>query len=148
MFRSIKQLKNDFVLSNNRAWYNEWIKENAKGRVLDVGRSDRWRYHFPTIDINPNMRPTFLGNIEKTAFPDECFDTVLCNGMIEYVDNPQAMIDEVLRITKSTAIFGFVGKDYKPSKQPWKFYEGKESIPNQVERKDFGKKYHFIICKK
>jgi SAM-dependent methyltransferase len=148
MRRPIKQLKKDFAPSASRIWYNKWIEENAKGMVLDVGRSDRWRYHFSTIDINPNMRPTFLGNIEKTSFPNECFDTVLCNGMYEYVDNPQAMIDEVLRITKGTAIFGFVGKDYKPSKEPWKFYEGKEIIPNQVECKDFGNEYHYIICKK
>ena len=92
-----------------------------------------------------------MGNIEKTAFPDESFDMVLCNGMFECVDNPQAMIDECLRITKGIVIFGFVGRDYKPYKKSWQFYEGKEVFPAHIKivhKKDFGKEYHFIICKK
>jgi hypothetical protein len=54
------------------------------------------------------------------------------------------MIDEVLRIGKK-AIFGFVGKDYKPYRNPWRFYEGKEKLPPHI-RIDFDNEYHFIIC--
>jgi len=147
----IKKLKKDLDPSDFRIWYNNWVKQNAKGKVLDVGKSTFWDYKFQTIDINPILKPTFVGNIEKTAFPDNMFDVVLCNGMYEFVNNPQAMIDEVLRITHDIAIFGFVGKDYKPYREHWKFYEGKEIFyPNIkiVYRKDFNKKYHFIVCKK
>jgi hypothetical protein len=49
-----------------------------------------------------------------------------------------------------TAIFGFVGKDYKPYKKNWQFYEDNIDFKDFkiVEKKDFGNKYHFIICKK
>ena len=132
-----------------RLWYNNWVKENAKGKVLDVGKSKHWDYGFPTIDINPKLKPTFFGNIEKTNFKDEEFDVVLCNGMYEFVDNPQKMIDEVLKITKKggIVIFGFVGKDYKPYKSNWKCYEDKEVLPEH-RKMDFGQEYYFIICKK
>lgn len=149
MFPLIKQLKKDSAQSPYRFWYNQWVRENAIGNILDVGKSTFWDYGFSTIDINPILKPTFVGNIEKTAFLDEMFDLVLCNGMYEFINNPQKMINEVLRITKKggKVIFGFVGKSYKPYKKPWKFYEGKEIFPKHI-KKDFEEEYHFIICKK
>jgi SAM-dependent methyltransferase len=145
----IRKLKEGFIPSPHRLWYNEWIKKNIIDgmAVLDVGKSAFWDYGFFTIDTNPILKPTFIGNIEKTSFPDKTFDVVLCNGMYEFVDNPQKMIDEVLRITKGVAIFGFVGKDYKPYREPWKYYEGKEIFPSHI-KKDFDQEYHFIICQK
>lgn len=144
----IKKLDNSPVCPF-RLWYNKWIKENAYGKVLDVGKSIHWDYGFPTFDIDPRLKPTYLGNIEKTKFPDETFDTILCNGMYEFTHDPQKMIDEVLRITKKggKVIFGFVGKNYKPYRKPWKYYEGKEKLPNHIKA-DFGEEYHFLICQK
>jgi len=132
-----------------REWYNEWVKNNAKGKVLDVGKSKHWSYGFPTIDSDPSMRPTFVGNVEDMDFEDDMFDVVLCNGMYEFVHNPRKMIDECLRVTKlgGKVIFGFVGKDYKPYRDNWKFYEGKESLIFNV-KKDFGNEYHYLICRK
>lgn len=132
-----------------RLWYNDWVKQNAKGKVLDIGKSRYWDYGFPTIDTNAKLKPDFVGNIEKTEFADESFDTVLCNGMYEFVDDPQKMIDEVMRITKTggTAIFGFVGQDYKPYRKPWRHFAGKENLPTHM-RVDFGQEYHFLICQK
>lgn len=142
-----KALREDSAPSPYRLWYNDWVAKNAKGKVLDVGKSTYWDYGFPTLDTNPELKPTYIGNIEHTSFPEKCFDLVLCNGMYEFVSDPQKMVDEVLRIGNK-AIFGFVGKDYKPYKKNWKFYEGKEHIPFIKEKKDFNKEYHFIICQK
>lgn len=144
MSHLIKELKKVSDPSPYRIWYNDWVKQNAKDNVLDVGKSVYWDYGFPTLDNNNTLKPTFVGNIEKTNFPEKYFDLVLCNGMYECVDNPQAMIDEVLRIGKK-AIFGFVGKDYKPYKDNWKFYDN-EAIPFTKETKNFNNEYHFIIC--
>jgi hypothetical protein len=68
--------------------------------------------------------------------------------MYEFVSNPQKMIDEVWRITKFVAIFGFVGKDYKPYRIPWRYYDGKEIIPSVKMKVDFNYTYHFIICER
>ena len=149
MYHSIKMLKKDSGQSEYRAWYNKWVKQNARGLVLDVGKSVFWDYGFPTIDINKRLNPTFVGNIERTKFPDETFDVVLCNGMYECVDNPQNMINEVIRITKKggTAIFGFVGKNYKPYKKPWQYFEGIETLPKHTIQ-NFNQEYYFLICQK
>lgn len=151
MYPLIKELKKDSTPSKYRCWYNKWVKENAIGKVLDVGKSQFWDYGFPTIDTNPTLKPTYVGNIEKTAFPDEMFDTVLCNGMYEYVKNPQKMINEVLRITKEggNIIFGFVGKNYKPYKEDRKYYDGGLFLPRFHHiRETFNKEYYFITCQK
>ncbi len=144
----IKKLSSDPV-SAPRIWYNDWIKENAVGKILDIGKSNHWDYGFATIDINANLNPTYVGDVQKMDFPNESFDTVLCNGMYEFVDNPQKMIDECLRITKKegTTIFGFVGRDYAPYKKNWKFFNGDEILPTH-ERIDFRNNYHFLVCKK
>lgn len=143
----MKALKKGSAPSPSRLWYNKWIEENAFGVVLDVGKSQYWDYEFPTIDTNKKLKPTFVGNIEKTDFNDNSYDVVLCNGMYEVVDSPQKMIDEVMRITRGVAIFGFVGKGYKPYRKPWKYFDGEEKLPPH-EKVDFGNKYHFLICHK
>lgn len=148
----MKVLKTDFVPSPNRIWYNEWISKNAKGKVLDVGKSTFWDYDFPTIDIRKKLEPTYVGDICRTSLPSDYFEMVLCNGMYECVSNPQKMVDEVYRILKpeGKVIFGFVGKDYIPYRRNWKFYD--ENIDFKdfriLEKKYFDKNYHFIICKK
>jgi SAM-dependent methyltransferase len=130
-------------MSPYRKWYNEWIKKNAKGKVLDVGKSTTWDYGFSTIDTNKDLKPDFIGSIEQTDFKDKEFDLVLCNGMYEHVSDPQAMINECLRIGKKV-LFGFVGKGYEPYKNNWKYYDN--SNFKHDYRKDFGDKYHFFLC--
>lgn len=158
----IKALKKDSAPSDFRLWYNDWVEENAFGVVLDVGKSQYWDYDFPTIDINKKLNPTFVGNIEKTDFADGTYDVVMCNGMYECVDNPQKMVNEVMRILKpgGKAIFGFVGEGYKPYKKPWRFYKegdiefrgrihSEQFIDVSADRKSQSNQYHFIIvCKK
>ena len=140
---------NDAPISECRRWYNDWVQRNATGKVLDVGKSTYWDYGFITIDKNPTLNPTFVGDIEDTGSPDEEFDTILCNGMYECVERPQKMVNEVMRILKrgGKAIFGFVGKSYIPYKPDWKFYDNNISFEGVIKRKDFSD-YHFIICKK
>ena len=149
MSPSKKILKEGFAPSPFRLWYNDWVNKHAKGKVLDVGKSRYWDYGFPTIDKNPSLKPTFVGNIENTSFPDGTFDVVLCNGMYECVDNPQKMVDEVMRITKDIAIFGFVGKDYVPYMKNWHYYDKNIDFSKWGKvYQDFNNEYHFIICTK
>jgi len=147
----IKKLREDLIPSESRLYYNEWVERNAKGIVLDVGKSRYWDYGFPTIDTNKKLNPNYCQDICNSNLADDFFDTVLSNGMYEFVSDPQVMVSEVYRILKSggKAIFGFVGKDYPPYRKYWKFYNnnidlGKFEI---LEKKDFNN-YHFIICQK
>lgn len=41
-----------------------------------------------------------IGDAEKTTFPDETFDLILCRSVIEHVRNPEQLIKEMSRILK------------------------------------------------
>ena len=96
----MKMLKKDFVQSPCRMWYNKWVENNVKGRVLDIGKSTFWDYEFETIDINKKLKPSIIGDICDSNLPSNKYNTVLCNGMYEFVVDPQKMVDEVKRILK------------------------------------------------
>ena len=145
----MKELKKDSIPSDFRLWYNEWVEKNAKGKVLDVGKSRFWDYGFDTIDTNEKLKPTYIQDICASTIASDSFDMVLCNGMYECVEDPQKMVDEVMRLLrpKGMVIFGFVGKDYYPYKKGWNSYKkGDIKFNNILEEKDFDNKYHFIIC--
>ena len=132
-----------------RLWYNDWIKKNAKGNVLDVGKSAYWDYGFQTIDISGE--PSIVGDICDCKLPPASFDTVLCNGMYEFVSDPQKMVKEVERLLKpgGMAIFGFVGASYTPYKDNWNFYRNNIIfVERVVDKYNFDDKYYFIIIKK
>jgi SAM-dependent methyltransferase len=151
----MKKLK-ELEPSENRIWYNEWVSK-INGEVLDIGKSKFWDYsdtpyYYKSLDIDEKLCPDIVADICDNTLCSNCFDYILCNGMFECVNDPQKMVDEVYRILKpkGTAIFGFVGKDYKPYKKDWKFYDNNIDFKNFeiLEKKDFDKNYHFIIVKK
>lgn len=139
-------------ISECRKWYNDWVEKNAKGKVLDIGKSIHWYYGFDTIDNNPDLKPTITGDICKTSIKNDTYDMVLCMGMYEFVENPQEMVDEIYRILKKEGVvlFGFVGKEYVPYKDNWIFYKKGDIYFGNFKIKDTKdlKDYHFIICKK
>jgi len=151
----MKKLK-DSEPSPNRIWYNEWVSK-INGEVLDIGKSRFWDYsdipyYYKSLDIDEKLCPDIVGDICNNTLCQATFDYVLCNGMWEFVSDPQKMVDEVYRLLKpkGTAIFGFVGKDYKHYKKDWKFYDNNIDFKKFeiLEKKDFENKYFFIICKK
>ena len=149
MSTKIKKISN-MIVSEPRIWYNDWVEKNALGKVLDVGKSIHWDYGFETIDTSKKLNPTFVGDITHSSLIDSVYDIVLCNGMYEFVTDPQKMVDEVGRILKhgGTAIFGFVGENYKPYKKDWKYYKDNIDFKMEIiEKKDFHN-YHFIICQR
>lgn len=139
----------DLPVDPIRHWYNDWVSKNALGRVLDIGKSRHWDYGFETLDANPKLNPTYVGSTEQIDLPDETFDTVLCNGMYEFVTDHQAMVNEAVRLTKKggTTLFGFVGPDYTPYKKDWKYFDETVQLPPHT-RMDFGGDYVFFICPK
>jgi SAM-dependent methyltransferase len=140
------------IPSESRLWYNDWVEKNAKGTVLDVGKSRIWDYGFPTIDTCKILNPTYRQDICNSNLADDFYDMVLANGMYEFVERPQKMVDEIYRILKpgGKAIFGFVTKEYKPYKRNWNYYEEGDidfKEFNILEKKDFNN-YSFIVCQK
>ena len=151
MFPSIKKLKEDSDPSAPRFWYNEWVEKNAKGKVLDVGKSRFWSYGFPTLDKNKRLKPTFVDDICDCNLRGSSYDMVLCNGMYECVDDQQKMVKEVCRLLKlgGTAIFGFVNENYYSYKKGRKHYtEGDIKFPVKIIKTKLFNNYVFLICRK
>jgi len=153
----MKELKKGFDPSPSRIWYNDWVSKNVNGLVLDIGKSRFWDYSdtpysYKSLDINESLNPDLVTDICDNTLCSGSFDFILCNEMYEFVSDPQKMVDEVYRILDKggTAIFGFVGKDYKPYKKNWNFYENNIDFKKFkiMEKKSFDNNYHFIICTK
>lgn len=54
-----------------------------------------------------------LGDIQDLPFPDQSFDLVISNIVLEFVESPKKVISEALRVLKPNGrlIIGFIGKD-------------------------------------
>lgn len=99
------------------SFYQRRIKISAKkgDLVLDVGSGDNphWR-----ADVLLDMyiddkflaqrrgnsvvsRPIFDANAEEMPFKDKTFDYVICSHLLEHVENPEKVIQEIMRVGKS-----------------------------------------------
>lgn len=132
------------------------MENNVHGSVLDIGKSKQFDYSgisycYKSLDNNEKLNPDIVADICNNTVCQESFDTVLCNGMYECVEDSQKMVDEAFRLLKKggKVIFGFVGKNYYPYKKDWKYYEeGKIKFNGKIiKKKDFNN-YHFIVCQK
>lgn len=54
---------------------------------------------YETADIGPKMKVTHRVNIEATGLPDAAYDRIVCNHVIEHVDDRKALA-EMFRILK------------------------------------------------
>ncbi len=52
------------------------------------------------IDADSKLNPAYTVNICKCDLPGESYDVILRNGMYEFVDDPQEMVDEIRRLLK------------------------------------------------
>lgn len=153
----MKMLKKGLIPSPSRLWYNEWVIKNVNGIVLDIGKSKYWDYSdtpysYKSLDIESSLKPDIVADICDNTICSESFDYILCNGLYEFVRYPQKMVDEVYRILipKGIAVFGFVGKDYKPYKKDWRFYDNNINFDKFkiIKRRDFYNNYHIFVCQK
>lgn len=84
-------------------------------RILDIGiHGDVWpgghKYMFKnaryeTLDIDPQVQPTHVGDIREAPFEDETFDMVICHSVLEHVlENREKTYPEIYRILKKGGV--------------------------------------------
>ena len=89
-----------------RSWwkgnYQEYVRSFISNSfVLDVGcGSHKVLPEAVGIDINLWSRPDILASAESTPFRDGSFDHVTCLEVIEHVDDPALVFDELRRVLK------------------------------------------------
>lgn len=75
--------------------------------ILEIGGQGKYvdllcSYSVASLDITPDTRPTFLGDITttNTVIPANTFDAIICTDVLEHVVDPFAAVRELIRIMK------------------------------------------------
>lgn len=82
-----------------------------KWKILDVGTagdkirpSENFQYfpskHFKTLDVDPQWKPDYVGDICRTDFPSGHWDLVILSQTLEHIFDFRAAIAEIYRIVK------------------------------------------------
>lgn len=94
-------------------FFDQKIKEIAKEKtVFDIGAGKRFQKNlapykkyflncdYKTIDIDPKCQPDILANAQNLPIANEMADGVICKSVLEHVENPFRVVDEIYRILK------------------------------------------------
>jgi SAM-dependent methyltransferase len=54
----------------------------------------------PRVRINPFLDEAYLGPADPLPFPNERFDLILCDNVLEHIADPNALLLEVMRVLK------------------------------------------------
>ena len=116
-----------YAVSNNRRCFNEEFLPKFIGLlkpgdiVYDIGKSGRWDYKplfeqqtYVTVDINPDVKPDIVDDLENTKIAANSVDGLICCGVWEQTKNPFELIKGLVKILKvnGIALFGIVSIGY------------------------------------
>ncbi|NEW06917.1 class I SAM-dependent methyltransferase [Paenibacillus sp. SYP-B3998] len=98
-------------------FFLKFAKSNVHKRVLDVGcgtgistkRLNQMGFQAVGLDVSPKMvdyartnsLEVFLSDCNPIPFHDESFNFVFCCTVLEWVQNPAALVSEMIRVTRS-----------------------------------------------
>lgn len=91
----------------------EWIRDHARGRVLDIGCADRWiEVHLPegcdyvgldylgTGGLLYGARPDIFADASRLPLADASIDTVLLLEVLEHLRYPAQALAEITRVLR------------------------------------------------
>lgn len=94
-------------------FFDEKIKEIAKEKIVfDIGGCSRFQKglesykeyflncEYKTVDINPDCHPDILADAHNLPIPNNSTDGIICISVLEHVENPFRVVDEIYRILK------------------------------------------------
>jgi ubiquinone/menaquinone biosynthesis C-methylase UbiE len=75
-------------------------------KILDVGCGDNKTKGAIGIDINPNTQADIIHDLNKIPWPfnDNEFDEIICNDVLEHLDDIFSVMEEIHRICKPNGI--------------------------------------------
>lgn len=85
----------------------ERAKKYMKSEVLDLGGGRRrGEFKKPSnatwiiLDIEKSFHPAVLGDAHNLPFKDCAFDCVKCTELLEHVENPERVVEDITRVLK------------------------------------------------
>ncbi|MBI5077297.1 class I SAM-dependent methyltransferase [Candidatus Falkowbacteria bacterium] len=111
IFNTLQRLR----LKKRLAFYKSLIGDNA--RILDIGCGDghymdyfakRTNWHFVGVEFNSEIanvgisegRSIYIGTFENADFPDDYFDLVIMDHLLEHVSSPVELLKKAKRKLK------------------------------------------------
>ncbi len=95
-------------------FFDEKIREIAKEKIVfDIGGGNRFQKElvpykkyfadcdYKTIDTNAKYKPDILADIHNLSIPDNFADGVICKAVLEHVEDPTRVVEEIYRILKT-----------------------------------------------
>jgi len=85
------------------------VSRYLKGRVLNAGCGERdisillksWgAYHIDNCDIQSSIPNAIICELSAIPQPDQTYDSILCNAVLEHVEDPEASMLEFNRLLK------------------------------------------------
>ncbi len=118
-----------------RQYMERILTDNSKyikGNVLNVGGGPRPYRHLNrnmiNMDLFVNTEVDIKANIiSDFPFKENTFDTVICTQVLEHVENPAKVIEEIHKVTKKNGILilsaPFLERYHPDPKDYWRFTE-------------------------
>ncbi len=98
----------------------------------------------------------FISDCRNTPFPNKEFDVSVAGEVIEHLENPEALIKEMVRITKKKIIISTPILEFEDKEHLWEFNEkdliqmlspyGKVSCETLKSSRFKGRSYIFALC--
>lgn len=100
-------------LLGGNASTKDWVRQNARGRVLDIGCADRWiEPHLPEGCLYIGLdypatggslygaRPEVFADASNLPLPNASIDTVLLLEVLEHLRHPAQALSEIARVLR------------------------------------------------
>jgi SAM-dependent methyltransferase len=105
----------NLVVRENFRVINELLHQWDSPVILNLGGGDRFSgseeldtaflRNVTNLDIARKRSVTVLGNAHHLPFSDACFECIICQGVLEHVQNPALVVQEAERVLKQSGIF-------------------------------------------
>lgn len=95
-------------LERHRLFWSVFAPIEHKGKILHISpakciekkiRKETATYNYLTADLH-GKKTMMIMDITNIRYPDECFDTIICNAVLEHVADDIRAISELYRVTK------------------------------------------------
>ncbi|HPF40517.1 MAG TPA: class I SAM-dependent methyltransferase [Phycisphaerae bacterium] len=96
-------------------WYQAKVVRDCGGdRALEIGLGmglttwilRRWGLDVSTLDVDPQLRPSIVGDLRRMPFADNAYDTILIAEVLEHLpfDQFDAALAELRRVTRRSLV--------------------------------------------
>lgn len=85
------------------ALFQQLIDQSQDKQCLQIGvRGEKYGPHWTSVDLfDESALIDFNYDIHALNFENECFDVIVCNAVLEHVEDPLTAIDELNRVLKN-----------------------------------------------